>query len=123
MPCLIVVHLRGRGRSGDGDWEANDVVQVFDARKTNNVIEAFIGNVWKTDLGRAGSREFLALYIQDCTLAEARAFGGRAKGVISWESHFTARERDNILNRADTVTFQEKARITKTILRLRARRG
>lgn len=119
MPCLAVIHLRGRGTPGDGDWESGDVVQVFKARKRNNKIEAFIGNVWMPDLGRDGSRQFLALYIPDCTLDEARAREGRGRANVSWEVHFTGRERDDILDRTVTVTFQERPTIGKAILRQR----
>ncbi len=119
MPCIAVIHLRGRGRPNDGDWEANDVVQVFDARKRGSVIEAFINNVWMTDLGRYGSREFLALYVPDGNLKDARAREGRGLTNVSWESHFTARERDKILDRTVTIPFQERPSIGKALLRER----
>lgn len=119
MPCLVVIHLRGRGTPGDGDWEINDVVQAFPARKTAGIVEARIGNVWKKDLGLDGSKEFLALYLPDCTEAEAHAFEGRAVADISWESHFTAGEQTTILDQAQTVAFQEKAGVVKAILVVR----
>lgn len=122
MPCLAVIHLRGRGPVGNGDWEANDIVQVFNARKRGGILEAFIGNVWKTDLGIDGSKEFLALYVPNLAITEGYGKAGRAVSNVSWESHFTQTEKDKILDRTKTVSFQGKPGIAKDILMPRVRR-
>ena len=112
MPCLVVVHARG-----NATWNADDVVQVFDARKRAGAIAAFIGNVWMTDLGRLGSKQFLALWIPNCSVGQARPFEGKGKGRVNWRAHFSAQEQADILDVTKTIAFQEKPGIAKNILK------
>ena len=112
MPCLIVVHARG-----NDIWNTDDVVQVFDARKTRGAIEAFVGYIWRRDLGSEGSKQFLALWIPNALLSEARPFEGLGKGRVNWRPHFTAQEQTNILDPMKTIPFQEKPGIAKDILK------
>lgn len=113
MPCLIVIH-----GIGNAVWNTDDIVQVFPARKREGRVEALIGNVWMTDLGREGSRQFLALWIPNATVAFARPFEGLGKGRVAWRAHFSASEQNRILDPGITMEFQEKPGIARDILKV-----
>lgn len=112
MPCLVIVHARG-----NSTWDTDDVVQVFHAQRRDGKIVAWIGNVWMTDLGRLGSKEFLALWIPNLSVEQARPFEGLGKGRVDWRPHFSAQEQSDILDNTKTIPFQEKPGIAKDILK------
>lgn len=112
MPCLVVVHARG-----NNTWNTDDVVQVFHAQRRVGKIVAWIGNTWMTDLGRLGSKEFLALWIPNASVEQARPFEGLGKGRVNWRAHFSAQEQADILDPTKTIPFQEKPGIAKDILK------
>lgn len=126
MPCVAVIHVTGRGTPGDGDWERDDIVEVFAARKRQGRIEMWINYMWIDCIGcgdnRGGERTaehiFLQLFIPNATRVEL--YGelkvGRGMGIAAWRTHLSVSERARVDDPNQRTQVFERAPIVKSII-------
>jgi len=85
MACAIIVHLTGRGKVDNGDWEPGDIVDVLPARLNGNDVELTWenGRVGRNTIGKKADRLYLTLFLPDAIYGEMLMFKGRGTKYLA----------------------------------------